>query len=233
MPFYVADYLADTSHLTTCQHGAYFLLILAAWKRGGRLPNDAKQLRAICRLSPKAWRESESILRKFFQEDGDELVHARVLHEFGRATEIAKKRQESGKLGGRPSRQDGEKAKANGLAKPKQNETPSQSQLQETLRLDSQNEETQQNGKSAVRSKGCRLPDSFPANVEMLYAAGQGMDRERAASVAEDFRDFWSAKAGAGAVKLDWPATWRRWVREDLKRGHRPKAGAQQRVPWI
>lgn len=30
---------------------------------------------------------------------------------------------------------------------------------------------------------------------------------------AEQFRDFWIAKTGAGATKLDWQATWRNWCR--------------------
>jgi hypothetical protein len=36
-----------------------------------------------------------------------------------------------------------------------------------------------------------------------------------AAKVAEKFRDFWCAKAGNAALKLDWQATWRNWVRDE------------------
>ena len=32
-------------------------------------------------------------------------------------------------------------------------------------------------------------------------------------SVGEQFRDYWSAKAGSGSTKLDWQATWRNWIR--------------------
>jgi hypothetical protein len=32
----------------------------------------------------------------------------------------------------------------------------------------------------------------------------------------ENFRDYWTAKAGQAATKIDWPATWRTWVRREL-----------------
>ena len=34
--------------------------------------------------------------------------------------------------------------------------------------------------------------------------------------VAADFKDHWLAKAGKDAVKMDWLATWRKWVRSPL-----------------
>jgi hypothetical protein len=33
------------------------------------------------------------------------------------------------------------------------------------------------------------------------------------------FLDYWRAKAGAGAVKRDWPATWRNWLRRSNQFG--------------
>ena len=45
------------------------------------------------------------------------------------------------------------------------------------------------------------------------------------------FLDYWRAKAGAGAVKRDWPATWRNWIRRsnqfEANGGRRPVTQTQ------
>lgn len=71
MPFYVSDYLSDTTHLTTMEHGAYLLLILAYWKRGSALPEDDEYLRRICKLSRKNYTTvKESVFQLFELRDG-------------------------------------------------------------------------------------------------------------------------------------------------------------------
>lgn len=51
MPMYWGDYLADTLHLTTFQHGCYVLLIAAYWQRGKPLPADPAYLASVCKTS--------------------------------------------------------------------------------------------------------------------------------------------------------------------------------------
>jgi hypothetical protein len=76
--------------------------------------------------------------------------------------------------------------------------------------------------KSAGR--GSRLPaDWTPSAADIAFALDRGMRRDRVDAEAEKFRNYWLAKSGAGAVKRDWPATWRNWTLSALERF--PNAG--------
>lgn len=65
MKLWVADYLGDTQHLTTLEHGAYLLLIMAYWQRGS-LPADEDDLARIARLSPYLWKKHRETLAGLF-----------------------------------------------------------------------------------------------------------------------------------------------------------------------
>jgi len=96
MPLYVADYLAATLALTTQQHGAYMLLIMHYWSKGG-LPDDDATLARIVRMTERDWQRNRSTLAEFF---GDGWVHARVEAELSAATSKHARRVEAGKAGG-------------------------------------------------------------------------------------------------------------------------------------
>ncbi len=137
MPWYVADYLADTAHLSTEQHGAYCLMLMAAWKRAGSLPKDDSQLAAVCRLSSARWKAHRTVLLEFFTEEADQFSHKRVTAERQKAQAISDKKAQSGAKGGsakakNASKEGSEphgKALANGVANAKQTSTPSPSPL--------------------------------------------------------------------------------------------------------
>ncbi len=78
MPLFVADYLADASHLTTLQHGAYLLLIMNYWQRGKPLPSEDEKLARIAGMGRKEWNANKTILRSFFYEEENLLKHRRV-----------------------------------------------------------------------------------------------------------------------------------------------------------
>lgn len=66
---------------------------------------------------------------------------------------------------------------------------------------------------SGPRKRGTRIPDNFEVTEHMREWATKNapfidLDRETA-----NFSDFWSGKSGADATKIDWLATWRKWMR--------------------
>lgn len=102
MPLYFGDYLADTMHLNTEQHGAYMLLLMAEWKAGGYLPDHDSQLAAITKLPPDTWRSHRPVLQAFFTVQNGRWHQKRLLRELKDACHIIKVNRENGKLGGRP-----------------------------------------------------------------------------------------------------------------------------------
>jgi len=99
MPLYVTDYLGDTMHLSTTQHGAYLLLLLACWKSDGVLPDDDAQLAAITRLSLADWKKNAAVLRRFFSLTEQGLEHGRVRKELDKAVALSNKRAAVGAAG--------------------------------------------------------------------------------------------------------------------------------------
>ena len=96
MPLYVGDYLADTGHLNTTQHGAYLLLMMHYWKKG-ELPDDDKQLAAITKLPLRLWLDSKETLQAFFH---DGWRHGRIDEELARMQEKTNRRAAAGQKGG-------------------------------------------------------------------------------------------------------------------------------------
>ena len=76
MQLYVAEYLADTMHLTTEEHGAYLLLIMNYWQTGKPLPKS--RLPGISRLGNDRWASVEGSLNEFFEDDGEYWSHKRI-----------------------------------------------------------------------------------------------------------------------------------------------------------
>lgn len=65
---------------------------------------------------------------------------------------------------------------------------------------------------SVPRKRGTRIPDDFSATPAMVAWA-----RDRCPHVdwrleTEKFVNYWRAKTGKDATKLDWEATWRNWM---------------------
>ena len=96
MPLYVGDYLGDTGHLTTAQHGAYLLLMMHYWRKG-ELPDDNSQLAKITKLPLRTWCDYHPVLQNFFH---DGWKHKRIDMELERMMRVSEKRAIAGQKGG-------------------------------------------------------------------------------------------------------------------------------------
>jgi uncharacterized protein YdaU (DUF1376 family) len=85
MPVFIGDYLADTMHLSTEQHGAYLLLLFHLWRRGS-LHDDDGTLAQITGLTRTAWSQARPVLAEFFQIHDGFWCHRRVERERTRVT---------------------------------------------------------------------------------------------------------------------------------------------------
>ena len=83
-------------------------------------------------------------------------------------------------------------------------------------------------------TQGTRIaPDWRLSPVDREYAASNGFDASEIECELEKFRDYWLAEAGPKAIKRDWHAAWRTWVRKALELLKRNGTGAEPKVKPI
>ena len=64
------------------------------------------------------------------------------------------------------------------------------------------------------RKRGARLSQDWsPSDEAKAFAKQLGWSDAQIDAEAANFRDYWIAKPGTGGCKLDWLATWRKWIR--------------------
>lgn len=205
MPLWVADFVGDTLDLGAKEIGAYMLILMAMWGRDGYLPNDAKKLQRVARCG-RDWPDVWASIQHYLVVDGDRITQGRLLKELQK---VASKREVNAQSGARGGTAKALKYKetilANATISPKQPE-PEPLERREA--------------KASPTKKGSRLSVDWYLPVEWgQWAESEGLSVQIIRSEADKFRDYWTGKAGASAVKLDWQATWRNWIRSALERG--------------
>lgn len=100
MPLYIADYMADTAHLTTVEHGAYLLLIMTYWQRGEALPDDDKKLARIAGLQGRNWQRVRAEIEQFFEVRDSKWMHQRIEHQLSVMRSQSRANSLNGKKGG-------------------------------------------------------------------------------------------------------------------------------------
>ena len=238
MPLYVADYLADTAHLTAAQSGAYLHLIMAYWRAGGPLRLDDGALARTARMTPTEWSEASGVVLAFFRQEDGALHHGRIEHELAEAAAMyeARRKRTEAATAARAARN----VTTNVTSDVTTNVTLTQPQIHPQPPFPTERDTVEvpfssggSGGTRAARAdRGTRLPaDWSPTEDDRAFASALGVAVEREAA---SFRDYWHAKPGADGRKTNWSATWRNWVRRSSERkGNGTGSRSQSRNGFI
>jgi uncharacterized protein YdaU (DUF1376 family) len=103
MPFFPADFFADTEHLSRAAAHAYLFLLGHAWLRGARLPNDDAALARMAGFRLDQWKKIKAEVMEFWRVGDDGMLRNPRQH--GNFETVNTNRNiniANGKLGGRP-----------------------------------------------------------------------------------------------------------------------------------
>ena len=100
MPLYTDVIIADTTHLTPAEFGAYMLILIAMWRSGGSLPNDDAVLRRIARTTANNWPRVREPVLALLMIEGDRVTQKRLAAEVERAGSRRSGRAAAGRKGG-------------------------------------------------------------------------------------------------------------------------------------
>jgi hypothetical protein len=80
--------------------------------------------------------------------------------------------------------------------------------------------------------KACRVPEPFEITDAMEAWAAETTPGVDLAWETDKFVDYWLAKSGSSATKLDWTRTWQNWIRSAFERlprtANRPQAASPE-----
>lgn len=254
MPLYIGDYLADTSRLSTEQHGAYLLILMDYWRNGPPL-DDEEELASISKLPLPQWRKHAAKLRGFFDSVDGRLIQKRADAERAKAGAISSKRSEAGKAGAakKHGKQPDEseatgmaKLVANAMANAQQNDRPSQSQSNTSI-TDGEFSNTAAPGatdppaqpddpeppptpslagRACLACRGANVHDVNPSHPDLLRLLAAGVTPEEIGATAAEC-------AGKGKARFAYVlATVERRRSEAAARPGAPAAGPVDPMAW-
>ena len=190
--FNIGDYQSHTSHLSEIEDLAFRRMLDWCYLHEKPLPLDVDEISRQIRMRT----HSESIaivLREYFERTEVGWINVRAIQEMLKVGEKSEKASASAKA--RWGKKD-----ANAL--------PTQSDSNATHNTLPKTQDT-----VLKPQRGSRLANNWILPDEWEYWSNKERPDLNAKQVADQFKDFWCAKAGKDGVKLDWAATWRNWVR--------------------
>lgn len=112
MPLWTDAYIADTTHLDLDHHGAYFLLLMKAWREAGdqppSLPDDDMFLRNSLSITQKKWASLKPYIMAFWELEDGRWTQKKLTQAWKTDQDFRVRQAENGTKGGRPPSQKSE-----------------------------------------------------------------------------------------------------------------------------
>lgn len=222
------DALNGMQSLTLEERGAYNTILDLIYDNEAPLRDDPRWLAGWMGCSLRKWATLRATLvekGKLYVTSDGRLANVRADSELETAANRSRNFSESGAKGGRN--------RAENAAHANENSGLGQARLK-LINKDSNSTPEEGRPSSGTRKRGTRLPDDWlPSNSDIDYAVGLGLGGVQIERNIERFRNFWHAKPGNGAVKLDWSKTWRSWVSREAETTPRQAAQPAKRVSFV
>ena len=210
-----------------------YLLMLwyEAWKQSpvATLPNDDDVLAAIIGMEPEQFAAAKPILMRNWSLAEDGRLYHETLTEMvlamidrrakDRARVAAWRDKQAGQSDDVTRNTTGQQAEFGRVTRDKRVSTTPEPEPEPTS-------PSLRSGDGGAAKRGTRLADDWaPSDADLAFCRERRPDLDPA-SVALQFRNYWTAKAGKDATKLDWGRTWQNWVLGQKTAGPAPRAGA-------
>lgn len=203
LPYYKAyprDFFDGTVGMDFEVKAAYRLLLDMIYMHGGRLADDPRWISGQLGCSVKKWnglRAAVLSTGKVIALDGylGNLRADKELHSLKSFQDVQRKN------GSQPKKIN---SLAKAMAEPPLSHTEPDTDTEE-----------EREAKASPKKRATRLPDEWFLPMEWgQWCLSEGYAQDVIRREADNFRDYWHAKSGANATKLDWLATWRVWMRK-------------------
>jgi uncharacterized protein YdaU (DUF1376 family) len=237
---HIGDFDRGTRHLSRIERSIYLDLIFQYYETEGALTLDVS---ALCRKIVARTEEEKAavlaVLDEFFHETPNGWYHDRCEEEIaayrtkagkassaGKASAAARAERRKSAMGEAPTGVERRSSEDSTDAQQTFNErstdvdsklnlVSTQTQHGSNVLATNQEPRTKNHKPEKSSARASRLPlDWTPSAEDLDYCQTQRpeLDPDR---VSENFRDYWHAKAGKDAAKIDWAAAWRSWVRNE------------------
>lgn len=191
--FNIADYRSATVHLSNEEDLAYRRLLDMYYDMETKIPLDTQWVARRIRVDSEV---VKNVLSDMFVQQEDGWFHSRCQETIEHYHAMAEKNRANGKLGGRRKNPVGSDSQPSAKA--------------------TNNQELETNNQKPIIGNtklGSRLANDFVLPTEWKDFCLQQRPDLQPSKAFDQFKDYWCAKPGKDASKLDWFATWRNWVR--------------------